>query len=89
MGQQWNEGDLEIMSKKKSKLRFQAIRPPDASWPGKSQHSQDGPRRSREKPEFTQAKQRGLEWPVKAPDSRSYTIWLNGWEYTAESRSRI
>ncbi len=77
------------MRKKKSKLRNQAIRPPEASRPGKSQHSQDGPRRSQELQEFTQAKRRGLEWPVKPPDSRSYTIWLNDWEHTAESISRI
>ena len=77
------------MNKKKSTLRVEAIRPLEASRPGKSQHSQDGPRRSQELQEFTQAKRRGLEWPVKPPDSRSYTISLNDWEHTAESRSRI
>ena len=34
-GQQWNEGGPEIMRKKKSKLRNQAILPPDTSRPGK------------------------------------------------------
>ena len=77
------------MSKKKSKLRFQAIRPPDASRPGKCQHSQRGPRRSQERSEFTQAKKRGLEWPINPLDSRSYTVWLNDWEPTAELRSVI